>query len=296
MGTENAKHFDASCNDKRVHSLVEEFNYEHADIVKIVLEVGVHQARVVCILANKFGIPLQLAKELAVDPDIVRALSKHAVLQDFIRKIPEDLQISLGKRDVRLRLASLYAGHNSSGAMDCSMRFVDAHSCVFPSAEDEANEKELEWLQLSSKGETQKKQRLGAIGHVDFTLGLCEGRSVQFILNGQARKYFWALSNNIRNSYRRWYEKGVEALTDRGRDVGVQSVIVPSVDMVNASNISGWGHKAPDSILLQFYDRYAEKRDFRAEILEIVHPVTGARMKGKVWVKDLPQIQNDQVA
>lgn len=258
------------------------------DIQRLVATIGSKKARVVLVLAKEFSISIELAQGFSENPDIVRALRRHPLLMKYVVMSPEETAIDLGRREVRLRISHVHAGYNSDAgaAMESFLRFVDLHTCVFPTPDDVSKEPdELGLLQLSSKGESLKRHRVGALGHVDLTLGHCEGTAVQFVLNGQARKAFWSMRNNIRNSYRKWYERALDAVAKTGREAGAQWLVLPSSDMVNRASKAAWGHEVPPAILNQFYDGFAAKRNFDSETLEVTHPVTNARVSGKVWVK-----------
>ena len=77
-------------------------------------------------------------------------------------------------------------------------------------------------------------------------------------------------------------------VTNAARESGVKLLLLASIEMVQEGLEAGWGHTAPPEILNQFYDGFAKKRGFRSpESLEVVHPVTSARVSGKMWAKEL---------
>ncbi len=47
-----------------------------------------------------------------------------------------------------------------------------------------------------------------------------------------------------------------------------------------------FGHGVSQSLLDQFYDRFAEKRNFTHETGKLIHPLTGAYIENQFWMKD----------
>ena len=273
-------------NDK-VSILASGYSIENQLVEKLINEIGFNKTKAVLIISKEFDISIDLAKNLNENPQIIRALKMHPVLIEYLKLSPEEILINLGKRDIKYKISNIQSGHLSHGNMKSYLRFVDLHTCTFPTIEDKEKYEELILLDEFSKGESLKNDRKGAIGHIDFTLGECEGAVVQFVLNGQARMSLWHLSNRLKNQYKKWYERSLESMTTTGEKVGVKALLIPSGNMIKDGIMQGWGHYVPDGIIKQFYDRYAEKREFILEKLKVTHPVTKASVTGKVWTKEL---------
>ena len=194
----------------------------------------------------------------------------------------------MGKAHGTIRPVYVSAGARAKSSTKSLYRFTDLHTCFFPNQEDFELSPELINLYKTSRGETIAWLRKGSIGHIETSFPYYEGNIANFVLNGKARIGFWQLPNALKNRYRRWYEKTLEAIQETSyRAAGIKIFIIASNDLVNESLMDAWGHTAPEGLLNEFYDRFAEKRGYVRKRALLTHPVNGANINGDVWVKNV---------
>lgn len=270
--------------DRRIRSLARDFSFSCDVAARVASDIGIRRTRVASHLAHEFSLPLELAAELGESPVTVRHLRQHPLLQAFIKQ-SANTEINLGRRIVTIKPINIHAGVDSDGVMKSHLRFVDLDFSVFPSEEDRRQDRDFDWLDMSAKGEGHKKERKGAIGQIDFSIAdIHEGPAI-VVLNVQARKYFWKMRSNLRNQFRKWNDASMDFVSNIGKNIGVPDVYLSSSGLVLENAKAGWDHDVPATMLDQFYDGFARKRNYDPVSLEAVHPVTHAKIIGDFWKK-----------
>ena len=231
---------------------------------------------------------IPVVQRLAKGKKRKKDLGRNHYLAKCLQNFPNEIPISTIDPGVVLRPVYLNVHRRlREGEKSTLLDLTDLFCCVYFSDGEQHNiASEL----FAFEGDDPAgKYRYGSFGYIDLGIARMDGAPILFITTGQVRKQFWRLPNNVRNRHRGWYDAAHQAVENIAVQSGIEIAVLPGNDLVQEAlgGVYQKGHKAPMSMLDQFYDRFAANRGYDLQIKEIRHPINGHALEGLVWVKSL---------